>query len=128
MELDHGAMLSPFDQPHFAAIQTWAPQFRGKLLHLYCDNTPAVDTFQAGHSKDSWIQACAQQIWPSCTTYDITLAVDHISGEHLTSLADTISSWYMGQYYKDYVNDLVQDRGITLFEIPCDAFQLSTSL
>ena len=111
-----------------AASQTWVPQFCGKLVHLYSNYTTTVVIFQASRSKDRWIQVCARQLRLTCATYDITLAVGHISGEHLSSLADAISHWHTCQHYKDCVNHLVQDRGIKLIEIPCDSFQLSTSL
>ena len=106
-----------------AAIQTWAPQFHGKLVHLYCDNATAVAIFQAGHSKDSCIQACARQLWFTCTTYYMTLAVGH----YLESNAPH-QQMHTGQHYEDCVNYLVQERDIKLVEIPCDAFQLSRSL
>ena len=68
-----------------AAIQTWAPQFHGKLVHRDFDYTTAGDIFRAGHGKNSWIQVCAWQQWLTCATYDITLVVGHTYGEYLTS-------------------------------------------
>ena len=83
-----------------AVINTLATQFSSKLVYLFCDSTTAVNIFQAGHRRDSWIQACARQLWLTCTTYDITLAVDHIVRKHLTSSADPLSHWHMGQHFK----------------------------
>ena len=77
----------------FAVGKTWEEKFTGKLIHLFCDNDTAVNIFQVGWDKDTYIQACARQPWLICASYDITLAVGHIADEWLTSSADALSHW-----------------------------------
>ena len=97
-------------------------------MHLYCDNEMAVNIFQAGHGKDTFIQACTRPLWFICATHYITLAVGHIAGEHFTSSAAALSRWHMGQHYKDRVNMLIQDKGVNIVNVPSDAFEISPSL
>ena len=56
------------------AVKVWAPHFRGHLVHLFSDNATAVAIFQAGRSRDDFIQAWARELWLICATWDITLA------------------------------------------------------
>ena len=58
-------------------------------------------------TAEIFIQACAHQLWLICATYDVRLVAGHIVG-------DQFPPWqmhYMGQHYKDHVNQLVLDRG-----------------
>ena len=45
-----------------AALTAWAPSFRGKLIHLFCDNATAAMVFQAGKGSDTPFQAYLCQL------------------------------------------------------------------
>ena len=110
-----------------ATIKMWVTVFQHKLVHLYCDNEMAVNIFQADCGRDPFIQACAQQLWLTCASHDITLAVGYIPGVLLTSLADALSCCHMGKCYKDHVNVLINDMGVKLVKVFLDSFVLSSS-
>ena len=95
-----------------AAVRTCATAFQHQLVHFYCDNDTAVHIFQAVRGRDDFLQSCAHQLWLTCASHDITLALGHIPGELLTSSADTLSRWHTGQQYKDHVNYLIRDKGV----------------
>ena len=95
---------------------------------MYCDNDAAVHIFQAGRGRDLFLQSCAHQLWLTCASHDITLAVDHIPGEFLTSSADALSWWHTGQQFKDRVNCVIRDQGVKIINVSPKAFVLSPLL
>ena len=50
------------------ALRLWAPQLAHKLVHLFSGNATAVSIFQLGRGHDEFIQACAREVWSTCTT------------------------------------------------------------
>ena len=68
-----------------AALNPWAPNLSGKLVHLFCDNVTAVMVFQARKDRDNFLQDYAHQLWLICAKHDITLGVGHVLGEPLQS-------------------------------------------
>ena len=80
------------------AVKVWAPHFRGQLVHLFSDNATAVAIFQAGNGRDDFIQACSRELWLTCATWDITLAVGYVPGTSLKDTADALSRWHLGQH------------------------------
>ena len=73
------------------AVQIWAPIFTKQLVYLFSDNSTAVTIFQAGKGKDPFIQACAREIWLTCTAWDVTMAVGHVLGASLSDTTDSLS-------------------------------------
>ena len=69
----------------------WAPHLAHKLVHRFFDNETVVAIFQAGRDRDEFIQACAREVWPMYTSWDITLVVGHIPGAQFTNTADALS-------------------------------------
>ena len=55
-----------------AAVKNLDPTLHGALLHLYTDNTMAAAIFERGRGRDSFIQACARELWLVCTEHDLT--------------------------------------------------------
>ena len=62
------------------AVKMWVPQFANRLIHILSDNATAVAILQAGKWRDSFLQSCTREVWLSCATWDITLAVGHVHG------------------------------------------------
>ena len=110
------------------AITLWAPSFSKSLVHLFSDNTTAVAIFHVGRGRDSFLQACAREIWLTCAVWDITLAVGDVSGASLTDTADALSRWHLGQVYKDKVHLLLSANNITCTAVPPLLFTLSNDL
>ena len=110
------------------AVKVWVLNFTEQLVHLFSGTSTAVAIFQAGKGKDPFIQACAREIWLVCTAWDVTLAVDQVCGASLSDTADALSHWHLGQSYKDKVEALFIDNGITRINAPDELFQLSNNL
>ena len=83
-----------------ADSKVWAPIFTKQLVHLFADNTTAVAIFQAERGRDTFINACAKEIWLTCTAWDGSLAVEHVSGASLLDTAGLLSCWHMDQQYQ----------------------------
>lgn len=96
------------------AIKLCASQLAHQFVHLFCDNVTAHTINQAGRGRDTFLEACAQEMWITCAIWDITLAVGHIPGESLMATTDALSKWHLGQVFTDRISALVKDRGITL--------------
>ena len=79
------------------AVNVWAPHFKGQLVHFLSDNASVVAIFQAGKGCDAFIDACARELWLTCTAWDITLEVGHVPGTSLEDTDDALSHWHMGQ-------------------------------
>ena len=107
------------------AMRVWAPQFANQLFHLLSDNSTDVVIFQAEKGKDPFLQACTKEIWLTCAAWNITLAVGHVAGVTLTSTADDLSQWHLGQAFKDKVDVLLRENNITCITIPAELFHVS---
>ena len=110
---------------HSSNESIWAPQFTNQLIHLLSNNSTAVVIFQAGKGWDPFLQTCTRGIWQNCTAWNITLAVGHVLGVTLTSTADVLSRWNLGQAFKDKADVLLRVNDITCIIIPVDLFHLS---
>ena len=106
------------------ALKVWAHMFSGHLVHLFSVNTTSVAIFQVGRSRDAFIQACTRGIWLTCATWDITLAVGHISGASLEGTADALSRWHLGQPYQARVDRLLATHAISCISVHCEFFHL----
>ena len=56
--------------------------------------------------------------------WDVTLAVGHVLEGSLTSTADALSRWHLGQPYKDRVGILLKDD-ISCINVPDELVYLS---
>ena len=110
------------------ALKVWTPMFTGYLVHLFSDNPTAVAIFQAGRGRDTFIQACTKEVWLTCTAWDITLAMGHVSGASLESTADALSRWHLGQPYQARMDRLLATHAITCISVPGELFHLSQDL
>ena len=84
-----------------------------------------VAIFKGSKGWDPFLQACVREIWLTCAIWDVTLAVGHVSGVSLTSTADALSHWHLGQVYKNKVRVLLEDNYITCIHVPEEVFHLS---
>ena len=91
-------------------------------------SSQTIAIFQAGKGRDPLIQACTRDIWLTCAVWDVTLAMGHVSGISLTSTADALSRWHLGQTYKDRVGVLLKDNDITCINVPDELFHLSNDV
>ena len=46
-----------------ATLQKCMPKFKGQLIHIFMDNVMGAILFQLGKGRDTYIQACAHQLW-----------------------------------------------------------------
>ena len=102
------------------AVKVWTPHFTGQRVHLFSDNAIAVAICQAGKGRDAFIQACASDIWLTCSAWNITLAVGHVSGTctPLEDTADALSRWHMGKPYQERVDRLLATYNIKCISVP----------
>ena len=83
------------------AVKLWAPKLATKLVHLFCDNATPMAISKAGKGWEPFLQACARNVWLTCVIWVITLTVGHMAGESLTTTANALSHWHLGQVDRD---------------------------
>ena len=110
-----------------ATLEIWVQHLHGCLVHLHTDNNTVAAIFQLCRGRDSYVQACARELWLMCAHADITLVVSHVPGESLTETADALSHFHMVQPFKGVVQCLVA-QGVQLVKTAHNAFQLSDEL
>ena len=110
------------------ALRQWATQLKDCLVHLHCDSATAVAILQAGRGRDSFLQACAREAWLLTAKQGITLVVNHIAGEELTTSADALSRWHTGDIFKKRVTTLQQLHDVSLVHLQPASFRLSPDL
>ncbi len=110
-----------------AALKLWAPGLRGNLVHLHSDSATAVAIMQVGRGRDSFLQACAREIWLTAALHDITLIVSHIPGRDLQDTADALSREHLGEPFTSRVTALLAS-GVSRVHMPKACFALSDTL
>ena len=72
------------------AVRTWAHQWQGRKVVIYCDNQAVVSVLSSGHTRDMTLAAIARNINMITAFKDIELLTVHIEGK-LNVVADTLS-------------------------------------
>ena len=63
-----------------------------KKVLIHCDNQAVVVVLQSGRARDSFLGACARNIWYLAALWDIDLEYAHINGQD-NRTADLLSCW-----------------------------------
>ena len=109
------------------AIKLSAPTLVSWRVRLYNGGLMAVTIIQAGKERNSYIQACARDIWLPCALHDITVTCTHIPVDSLICMADALSRCHLGSVYQDSVHELVMS-GVHIKTVPDTMFSMSTDL
>ena len=113
----------------YDSCQSLGPHvYQAAIVHLFSNNTTAVAIFQVGNGRDTFIQGCTKEIWLTCTAWDVTLAVGHMSGASLLDTANALSCWHLGPLYQSRVDVLLASYNITCIEVPEELFHLFQDL
>ena len=48
------------------AIKMFVQWHKDQFFHLFCDSATAVAIFQAGRERNTFLQACARELWLTC--------------------------------------------------------------
>ena len=74
------------------ATRVFAHLWKGKNVHIRCDNQAVVQVLNTGRTKDPFLAACARNIWMESAKFDIDFKYTHILGK-LNRVADLLSRW-----------------------------------
>jgi hypothetical protein len=110
------------------ALKQWAHHLTHSKVVIHCDSATAVAVMQAGKGRDSYIQACAREIWLVAAMHHISLSVVHISGQQLTLTADALSRYHTAPKYREKVNNLIKQQHLAIVHPPPTSFLLSPIL
>lgn len=89
------------------ALKVWCTNFAGKKLRLYCDNSAAVYLLQTGKSRDSFMLACAREIWYLAALHDFIVQAEHRPGAEM-ELADSLSRSHLTKHFQAKCDSLLQ--------------------
>jgi len=110
------------------AIKTWAKSLTNKTVIIHSDSATAVAVMQAGRGRDSFIQACAREVWLTAAVNNIAVSIRHVPGDSLFDTADALSRWHTGDSYKIRVDSLIANSDVCIISVPERNFILSDKL
>ena len=64
----------------------------GQKILIRCDNEAVVTVLKTGHTKESFLEACARNVWFLAACSDINLQYEHVRGIH-NRTPDLLSHW-----------------------------------
>lgn len=76
------------------AMKVWAGRWHNQAVVLFCDNSAAVTVLSTGRSKDSFLLACAREIWWHAAKHDLLLQPRHRPGASM-HVADALSRLHL---------------------------------
>ena len=82
------------------ALKVWGEKFRGRKIHIFCDNLATVATLASGKARVPLFQACHREIVFLKAKFDFQLRVSHIQGKE-NRAADYLSRWHLSPIYRD---------------------------
>ena len=88
------------------AICTWACQWQGKTVRIFCDNAAVVSVLNSGKTRDLTLAAIDRNIFMETAQVDISLKTVPIMGR-INEIADSLSRWNMGAQYQQKFHHLL---------------------
>ena len=76
------------------ALKVWGRRFKGKRVHMWCDNLSTVCTLQSGRSRSKFFQSCHRELAFLQGLYDFSLKFSHIPGKDNRD-ADLLSRFHL---------------------------------
>ena len=76
----------------FIAVRLFQRQWASSRVLIRCDNEAVVSVLRTSKTRDSYLAACARNIWYVSATSDIDLQYTHIRGLD-NKIADVLSRW-----------------------------------
>lgn len=76
------------------AMKVWAARWHNQVVTIYCDNSAAVTVLSTGRSKDSFLLACAREIWWHSAKHDLAIQPRHRPGASM-QVADALSRLHL---------------------------------
>ena len=107
------------------AIRTWASQWQGKAVRIFCDHAAMVSVLNSGKTRDLTLAAIARNIFMETAQGDISLKTVHIMGR-VDEIADSLSRWNMGTQYQQKFHHLLPIHFWT--KIPENALAINWSM
>ena len=117
--------LEMFLENILVAIRTWASQWQGKAVRIFCDNAAVVSVLNSGKTRDMILAAIARNIFMETAQADICLRTTHIMGK-INEIADSLSRWNMGVHYQQKFYHLLPIHVWT--KIPDKALEINWSI
>ena len=86
------------------ALKMWSDRWAGWTVQIYCDNLNSVYVLQSGRSRDSFMQACAREVFLVTAAGDIDIQVCHRPGLSMI-WADALSREHTHPKFQRFVRD-----------------------
>lgn len=104
------------------AVRLFASTWQDMCVQLFSDNSVSVAVLNSGRSRDSYLLACARQVWFICAKQNITLLVGHKAGVDLHE-ADCLSREHLSVYFENKVKEIANSH--TRLTLPHSIFHVS---
>lgn len=94
----------------------WAPLWRNKTVHVFCDNTAAVAMLNKGTTKNPIMMYFLRRLFWLSATFNFRLKVFHVAGINNVT-ADHVSRLHDPTHFLAFAELLVRYYNKTLFEL-----------
>ena len=90
------------------AFKVWGSSWANQKIQINCDNMAVVEVLQNGYARDSYLAACARNIWLLMAMFNISVDFIHISGK-TNCAADLLSRWQNTAQDFEKISAMVSD-------------------
>ena len=97
------------------AAKMFHTMWAGLTIQLLCDNTATVSVLQTGRSRDSFLLACAREVWYLSAIHDFVLLPCHAPGATLQT-ADSLSRFHLKPSFRSICARLPHEQELKVDE------------
>ena len=109
------------------AIKVWRHRWSGWTVQIFCDNLNSVYILQTGKSRDTFMGACAREIFFHTAAHDIEIQACHRPGLEMV-WADALSREHTHERFARAVEMDPHLRESTRITVPEEYFQIRNEL
>lgn len=107
------------------ALKLFANAWQDTCVKLFTDNSVSVSVLSSGRSRDSYLLACAREVWLICAQKNISLLVEHKAGVLLQD-ADSLSREHLSAQFKAKVEKIAKSH--TRLNVSQELFNLTNKI
>ena len=109
------------------ALKTWADEWAGHRILVFCDNMNSCIAIQSGRTRDQYMQSCVREIFMWSARHDIELIAQHRPGVQMVR-ADALSRAHTDDKYVRWIEQDSLLSAATRVAVPRDYFKIINDL
>ena len=109
------------------ALKTWAGEWAGHRVMVFCDNMNSCIAIQTGRTRDPYMQSCVREIFQWSARHDIELVAQHRPGIHMVR-ADALSRAHTDAKYVRWIEQDELLNAATRVAVPEAFFRVTNHM